>query len=83
MGESALTGQLGAPLRGAPSCYAKVSSPPPVRLGHRQAARLTTYTELLRLSRLPCTRKSAQSSEFGESRNAGRFVGGCGTCAKQ
>eukprot|EP00969_Alexandrium_andersonii_P211317 9333074-Alexandrium_andersonii.AAC.1 len=27
MGESALTGQLGAPLRGAKSCCAKVSSP--------------------------------------------------------
>eukprot|EP00969_Alexandrium_andersonii_P339748 15018609-Alexandrium_andersonii.AAC.1 len=26
-GESALTGHLGAPLRGAPSCYAKASSP--------------------------------------------------------
>eukprot|EP00969_Alexandrium_andersonii_P009907 432426-Alexandrium_andersonii.AAC.1 len=27
MGESALTGQLGAPLRGAPSCYVRASSP--------------------------------------------------------
>eukprot|EP00969_Alexandrium_andersonii_P015826 692541-Alexandrium_andersonii.AAC.1 len=27
MGESAPTGRLGAPLRGAPSCFAKASSP--------------------------------------------------------
>eukprot|EP00969_Alexandrium_andersonii_P348051 15389657-Alexandrium_andersonii.AAC.1 len=77
MGESALTGQLGAPLRGRPtlqceSIFAHSAAPagrcpregsegplwrgarlPPGRLGPRQAARVTTYPESLRISQLP------------------------------